>query len=38
MGKEVPEKVAAASRNDAPPILGIFLELVSLKRIDLVAD
>jgi DNA-binding transcriptional ArsR family regulator len=30
--------VPAASRNDAPPILGILLKPVSLKRIDLIAD
>jgi hypothetical protein len=32
------DKVAAASGNDSSPILGIFLESVSLKRINLVPD
>jgi hypothetical protein len=30
--------MAAASWNDAAPILGILLETVPLERIDLVAD
>ena len=38
MGKKISDKMAAASRNDASPILGVLLELVSLERIDLVAD
>src|SRR5260370_1671881 len=38
MGKEVPDQVAAASRNDADQILGVLLESISLERIDLVAD
>ena len=38
IGKKISHQVAAASRNDAAPILGVLLELVSLKRIDLVAD
>src|SRR5215472_4632721 len=38
VGKKVSHEVAAAPRNDAAPILRIFLERVALKRIDLVAD
>ena len=30
--------MAAASRNDAAPVFSIFLECLSLERIDLVAD
>ncbi len=36
--QKVPDKVAAASRNDAAPIRSIFLECVPLEGIDLVAD
>ena len=36
--EEISNEAAAAPRNDGAPILGIFLELVSLKRIYLVAD
>src|SRR5713226_1375299 len=35
--KKIPDKVSAASRNDASPILGVLLERVSLKWIDLIA-
>jgi len=38
MRKKITDQVTAASRNDVAPILGIFLELVSLERINLVAD
>src|SRR5882762_1926277 len=38
MRKKISDKVATASRNDAAPILGVCLELVSLERIDLIAD
>jgi hypothetical protein len=38
VGKKIPDKISAASRNDTAPILGVLLEPISLKRIDLVAD
>jgi hypothetical protein len=38
MRKKISDKTAAASRNDATPILCVLLELVALERIDLVAD
>jgi hypothetical protein len=38
MRKKVSDKMAAASRNDAAPIIGVPFELVSLERIDFVAD
>jgi hypothetical protein len=38
MRKKLPDEVATASRNDADQILGVFLESVSLERINLVAD
>ena len=38
IGKEVSDKMAAAARNDAAPVLSVFLEPVSLKRIDLVTN
>src|SRR5713101_3713181 len=36
--KKISHQVSAASRNDAAPVLGILLEGVPLKGIDLVAD
>jgi hypothetical protein len=36
--EEKTDKVAAASRNDADQILGVLLDSLSLKWIDLVAD
>src|SRR5258708_1918978 len=38
MGKKISDQVAATSRNDAAPILSVFLELVPLEGIYLVAD
>jgi len=38
MGKKIPDEMTSASRNDAAPILGVLLERLSLKRIDLIAD
>lgn len=38
MRKEVPDKMAAASRDDATPIFGVPPELIPLEGIDLVAD
>src|SRR6266851_156879 len=35
--QKIPDKMSAASRNDAAPILGVLLERLSLERIDLVA-
>jgi hypothetical protein len=37
MRQKIPDKVSAASRNDASPILGVLLERISLEWIDLVA-
>src|SRR6185369_13641558 len=36
--EKVPDQMAAAPRNDAAPVLGVLREVVSLKRIDLVAN
>src|SRR6202040_2115781 len=36
--KEVAEEIAAAARDDRPPVLGILPELLFLERIDLIAD
>src|SRR6266404_246383 len=36
--KKIADQVATASRNDAAPIFGILLELLSLERINLVSD
>ncbi len=36
--QKVADEMPAAARNDAAPILGVLLERISLKRIDLVAD
>lgn len=38
MRKKVPDKMAAATRDDLSPILRILLELVPLERIDLIAN
>src|SRR5262249_23682380 len=38
MRQEITDQVAAATRDDAPPVLGISLEFVALERIDLVTD
>ena len=38
MRQKIPDKVPAASRNNAAPILGILLERVPLERINLIAD
>src|SRR5206468_10352933 len=35
-GKKISDQVTAASRNNAAPILGVLLERVALKRIDLI--
>src|SRR6266568_4906812 len=35
--EKIPDKMSAASRNDAAPILGVLLERISLEWIDLVA-
>jgi len=37
-GKKISHKFTAATRNNAPPILSIFLKLIALKWIDLVAN
>ncbi len=36
--KKVSDQVPAATGNDAAPVLGVFLERVSLKRIDLIPN
>src|SRR5579872_3316094 len=36
--KEISDQTPPAARNDAPPRFRVFLERVSLERIDLVAD
>jgi hypothetical protein len=36
--KKITDQMAAATRNDATPILGILLEAVALEGIDLVTD
>ena len=36
--QEVADEVAAAARDDATPVAGVFGERVALERIDLVAD
>jgi DNA-binding transcriptional ArsR family regulator len=38
MGQKVSDEIAAAARNDAAPIPGVFLERSALKRIDLIAN
>ena len=38
VGKKIADEMAAASRDDTAPILGIFPELILLAGIDLIAD
>jgi hypothetical protein len=38
MGKKIAKQVATASRNDPAPILRVFFELLSLERVNLVAN
>jgi hypothetical protein len=38
MWQKISDQVPAASRNNSPPILGIFLEFLFLEWIDLLAD
>src|SRR5258707_233030 len=38
MRKKIADKMAAASRNNAAPVLSVLLERVPLERVDLVAD
>src|SRR5579871_1081106 len=38
VGKKIANKMAAAARDDAPPVLGILLEAIALKRVNLISD
>src|SRR6185436_13535183 len=38
MRQEVTDEMPTATRNDAPPILRVRLELIALERIDLIAN